>query len=114
MKVFSVGAKPFGIHVRLIEPGANATEFGSAAPLMRAQAIDEYSPLRKSVFESSEHSGAGQSACNDGSLLTLVDAEDPALPLILGNKNLPMARAAYAGPVSHLGGVGGCFGCGSR
>jgi NAD(P)-dependent dehydrogenase (short-subunit alcohol dehydrogenase family) len=61
--------KPFGIKVTLIEPGAYATEFGSPASLKQSQA---------------------------DALLTVVDAEEPPLRMMLGSHNLPAARAAYA------------------
>jgi NADP-dependent 3-hydroxy acid dehydrogenase YdfG len=92
----SVEVKPFGIRVSLIEPGAYATEFGSAESLKRAQAMDEYSPLRKSIFDRLSTQDRGNPHATTEALLKLVDAEDPPLRLILGNKNLPMARAAYA------------------
>lgn len=96
----SLEVKPFGIHVSLIEPGAYATDFGSAASLKRAQAMDEYGPLRKSVFDRLTAQERGNPRATTEALLKLVDAEKPPLRLILGNKNLPMARAAYAARVA--------------
>ena len=38
----------------------------------------------------------GDPSATADAVLTLVDAEDPPLRFMLGDKNLPVARAAYA------------------
>lgn len=78
----------FGIKVTLIEPGAYATEFGSAASLKIAPGMGPYARLRQQVSE--RPSGAADA------ILKIVDADEPPLRFILGNTNLPLARAAYA------------------
>jgi NAD(P)-dependent dehydrogenase (short-subunit alcohol dehydrogenase family) len=88
--------KPFGIKVTLIEPGAYATEFGSSASLRHSTGIEAYGPLRKRMFERLAMQERGNPDTTVEALLKLVDAEEPPLRLILGNKSLPMARAAYA------------------
>jgi NAD(P)-dependent dehydrogenase (short-subunit alcohol dehydrogenase family) len=88
--------KPFGIKVTLIEPGAYATEFGSAASLKQAEGMEIYNPLRQRIRERLATQERGNPHATADALFKLVDAEEPPLRMMLGNKNLPIARAAYA------------------
>lgn len=90
----------FGIKVTLIEPGAYATEFGSPASLKQSEAMDEYAPLRQRVFQGLATQERGVPQATAEAVLKMVDAEKPPLRFILGNKNLPLARAAYADRLS--------------
>jgi len=92
--------KPFGLKVTLIEPGAYATDFGSPSSLKMAPAMDAYAHLRKEILGRLSSSKKGDPAATAEAVLKLVDAEDPPLRFILGNTNLPMARAAFAGRVA--------------
>lgn len=87
--------KPFGIKVTLIEPGSYATEFGSPASLKQSEGMEVYGPIRQRVFGALSTQERGDPHATAGALLKVVDAEEPPLRLILGNKNLPLARAAY-------------------
>ena len=88
--------KPFGIKVTLIEPGAYATEFGSPMSLKRSKEMEAYGPLRQQIFEHIRTMERGDPLATADALFTLVDAEEPPLRFMLGDKNLPAARAAYA------------------
>ena len=86
--------KEFGIKVTLIEPGAYATDFGKSAK--RANGMEAYGPLRQRIFERLANMERGNPRATADAVLKLVDAEEPPLRMILGNKNIPEARAAYA------------------
>src|SRR5258707_4756378 len=86
--------KEFGIKVTLIEPGAYATDFGKSAK--RVDGMEAYGPLRQRIFERLVSMERGNPHATADAVLKLVDAEEPPLRMILGNKNLPEARAAYA------------------
>jgi NAD(P)-dependent dehydrogenase (short-subunit alcohol dehydrogenase family) len=88
--------KGFGIKVTIIEPGAYATEFGSPASSGRSEGMEVYGPLRQRMFESMATMERGNPHATAEAILKLVDAEEPPLRMMLGNKNLPAARAAYA------------------
>ena len=88
--------KGFGIKVTIIEPGAYATEFGSPASSGRSEGMEVYGPLRQRMFESMATMERGDPHATAEAVLKLVDAEEPPLRMMLGNKNLPAARAAYA------------------
>jgi NAD(P)-dependent dehydrogenase (short-subunit alcohol dehydrogenase family) len=86
--------KEFGIKVTLVEPGAYATEFGKSAK--RVDGIEAYGPLRQRIVERLTTIERGNPHATAEAVLKLVDAEQPPLRMMLGNKNLPEARAAYA------------------
>ena len=86
--------KDFGIKVTLIEPGAYATDFGKSAK--RADGMEAYGPLRQRIFERLASMERGNPYATADAVLKMVDAEEPPLRMMLGNKNLPEARAAYA------------------
>jgi NAD(P)-dependent dehydrogenase (short-subunit alcohol dehydrogenase family) len=86
--------KPFGIKVTIVEPGAYATEFGKSAK--QAEAMEVYAPLRKHIFERLATQERGNPNATGEAMLKLVAAEEPPLRMMLGNKNLPAAKAAYA------------------
>jgi NAD(P)-dependent dehydrogenase (short-subunit alcohol dehydrogenase family) len=89
-------AKPFGIKVTILEPGAYATDFGSPSSLKFAPGMDAYAGLRAQVFGRLSSSEKGDPAATAEAVLKIVDAEDPPLRFFVGNTGLPMARAAYA------------------
>ncbi len=88
--------KAFGIKVTLIEPGAYATDFGSPTSMKAAPGMDAYAELRQQVIGRLRSEERGDPAATAKAVLTMVDAEQPPLRFILGDKNLPLARAAYA------------------
>ncbi len=88
--------KPFGIKVTLIEPGAYATEFASPASLKMAAGLDVYDSLREQISSQLSSEKRGDPQATAAAILQIVDAEEPPLRFILGDQNLPLARAAYA------------------
>jgi NAD(P)-dependent dehydrogenase (short-subunit alcohol dehydrogenase family) len=87
---------PFGIKVTLIEPGAYATTFTSAASLKMAAGLDAYADLREKVRAGLSGAQRGDPKATAPAILAVVDAEEPPLRIILGNETLPIARSAYA------------------
>ena len=88
--------KGFGIKVTMLEPGAYATEFGSATSLQRASTMDAYDGLRTQIFGSLSTMKRGDPHATVDAVLKVVDLEDPPLRFALGNTILPRARTAFA------------------
>jgi NADP-dependent 3-hydroxy acid dehydrogenase YdfG len=88
--------RPFGINVTIIEPGAYATEFGSAESLKFSQPLDLYTGFKNQFFDVLKNLERGDPAATPNAIFRVVDAEEPPLRLFLGAHNLPQVRAAYA------------------
>lgn len=88
--------KPFGIKVTLFEPGAYATDFGSAASVKIAEGLPVYAELRSQVHQRLAQNDRGDPQATADAILTVVDAEEPPLRFAIGSTVLPMARATYA------------------
>ena len=88
--------KPFGVKVTLIEPGAYATGFGSAASLKVTPGLEAYAALRQQMSARLSSSERGDPHATVEAVLRVVDADEPPLRLMLGSGGLPMVRAAYA------------------
>lgn len=87
--------KPFGIQVTIIEPGAYATEFGSANSLKLAGSLKPYDPLREQVMEQLKAMESGNPQATPQAIFKVVDAAQPPLRLNLGKYNLPEVKEAY-------------------
>ncbi len=92
--------EPFGIHVTIIEPGAYATEFGSDASLKQSEGMEVYAELRQNLMAGLKNQKRGNPQATPDAILQIVDAEKPPLRMMLGDQNLPAARAAYAGRIA--------------
>ena len=88
--------KPFGIKVTIIEPGAYATEFGSAASRRQAAEMESYNPLRAEVMAHLQSVERGNPMATPNAIFAVVDTPNPPLRLFLGNRNLARNREAYA------------------
>lgn len=88
--------KGWGIKVSIIEPGAYATEFGSAQSLKLAAGLDIYNGLRDEIMGGIATLEKGDPEATAEAVLKLVDAENPPLRLFLGSHALPWVRSAYA------------------
>lgn len=88
--------KGWGINVSIIEPGAYATEFGSAQSLKLAAGLDIYNGLRDEIMGGIATLEKGVPEATAEAVLKLVDAENPPLRLFLGSHALPWVRSAYA------------------
>lgn len=87
-------ARPFGLRVTLVEPGAYATDFGNAATV--ADALEPYTDFRKQFLTRLADMECGDPEATADAILKLVDVSNPPLRLGLGTSILPRARAAYA------------------
>jgi NAD(P)-dependent dehydrogenase (short-subunit alcohol dehydrogenase family) len=90
----------FGVKVTLIEPGAYATEFASAASLRISAGVDAYAKLREQIFASAATIEFGDPRATAAAILKIVDAENPPLRFFLGTEGMPAARAAFAARLS--------------
>jgi len=90
----------FGIKVTLLEPGAYATEFGSAASLKMVPEIEAYADLRQRVFTGLSSAQRGDPRATAEAVLAVVDAEEPPLRFAIGSWVLPRAREAYAARIA--------------
>ncbi len=88
--------KQFGIDVTIIEPGAYATEFGSATSLKFANSIDVYDGLKSQFIEGLKNSERGDPNATADAIFKVVDTENPPLRLFLGSQNLPEIKKVYA------------------
>ncbi|EHQ07334.1 SDR family NAD(P)-dependent oxidoreductase [Leptonema illini] len=88
--------KGWGINVSIIEPGAYATEFGSAQSLKLAAGLDIYNGLRDEIMGGIATLEKGDPEATAEAVLKLVDAENPPLRLFLGSHALPWVRSVYA------------------
>ena len=85
----------FGIKVTIIEPGAYATEFGSAESLKFSAGMDVYSDYKSAFIENIKNLERGNPEATPEALFKVVDAENPPLRFHLGSHNLPGVKAAY-------------------
>jgi NAD(P)-dependent dehydrogenase (short-subunit alcohol dehydrogenase family) len=90
-------ARPFGIHVTLVEPGGYDTDWsGSSAD--HALALPAYEEFRKAVTERRKATigQRGDPRATRTAILKIVDAKEPPLRVFLGEAPLAMAKADYA------------------
>ncbi|KGO86375.1 short-chain dehydrogenase [Flavobacterium rivuli WB 3.3-2 = DSM 21788] len=88
--------KAFGIKVTIIEPGAYATEFGSADSLKFAAGLDIYTDFKENFFKDLSNLERGNPEATPNAVFAVVDAENPPLRIHLGSHNLPWVKTAYA------------------
>ena len=86
--------RPFGLSVTIVEPGAYATDFGKSAQI--ADVLEPYADFRKQFIARLTSMERGDPTATAEAILTLADADDPPLRLVLGSAVLPRARALYA------------------
>lgn len=87
--------KAFGIRVSLLEPGAYATDFGSATSAITSAELKPYGSLRERTVSMISNMEQGNPHATPGAVFAVVDSETPPLRLFLGNTGLPRARTAY-------------------
>ena len=86
----------FGIKVTIIEPGAYATEFGSADSLKISKGLDVYTDFKTRFFDTLKNFERGDPQATPSALFQIVDTETPPLRFFLGSHNLDVVRTAYA------------------
>lgn len=84
-----------GIKVTLVEPGGYATDFLSDSSIRTAPALPAYDAVRAQLAAMLTPDSLGDPAATADAMLTLVDAENPPLRLILGIL-LPFVEDIYA------------------
>lgn len=85
----------FGIKVTLVEPGGYDTDWrGDSAD--HTAPHPAYDPLRESMKAAAAGRKLGDPRATASAILSVVDADEPPLRLILGTAGLPAARKAYA------------------
>ncbi len=87
--------KPFGVKVTILEPGAYATEFGSAASVKVASGLEPYAALRQQIVSMISNMDQGDPRATPDAILAVVDAEAPPLRFFVGSTGLPRVRDAY-------------------
>jgi NAD(P)-dependent dehydrogenase (short-subunit alcohol dehydrogenase family) len=87
--------KSFGIKVTILEPGAYATEFGSAASAKVATGLEPYAALRQQMVFMVSNMDQGDPRATPEAVLAIIDAEAPPLRFFVGSSGLPRVRDAY-------------------
>ncbi|MBD5605999.1 MAG: SDR family NAD(P)-dependent oxidoreductase [Candidatus Eremiobacteraeota bacterium] len=87
--------KGFGIKVTILEPGAYATEFGSAASVKVAAGLEPYAAVRQAMVSRLSTMDQGDPRATPDAVLAVIDADDPPLRFFVGNTGLPRVREAY-------------------
>ena len=91
---------PLGIKVTVVEPGGFRTNFAGGSKVFAAKVIDDYAatPAANARVMMSRYQGQepGDPAKAAAAVISVVDAEDPPLRLLLGKDALHMARARFA------------------
>ncbi|SFB04698.1 NADP-dependent 3-hydroxy acid dehydrogenase YdfG [Cohnella sp. OV330] len=87
--------KGFGIKVTLLEPGAFATDFGSALSMKRSRGLEAYDELRDRVVGRLSTAERGDPQATAEAILQIVDAQDPPLRFAVGAGVLPLIREAF-------------------
>ncbi len=89
-----------GISVTLLEPGIYATEFASAASLRLSKPLSDYDDARARLHASLTADEVGDPHSTVEPLLSLVDATNPPLRLLLGETSFRWAVRSYGGKLS--------------
>ncbi|WP_025731879.1 oxidoreductase [Carnimonas nigrificans] len=95
----AIEAKPLGIHVTLVEPGAFRTEFAGDVNMRPEQRIDAYRPVVEpfeTYLESSSGKQAGDPAKAAQRMLEVVDSAEPPVRLMLGRDAFSIWDATIA------------------
>ncbi|MEO8238877.1 MAG: oxidoreductase [Flavobacterium sp.] len=84
----------FGIKVTILEPNGFDTDFNGAS-LAQSKTIDAYDDVRKALYEQAGAQETGDPSATANAILTLVDAENPPLRLMLGKVVYPWVKYTY-------------------
>jgi NAD(P)-dependent dehydrogenase (short-subunit alcohol dehydrogenase family) len=85
----------FGIKVTIVEPGGFSTDFFGTNSLALSESIPAYDDIRKDFYEHAEAQDSGNPKATAGAILSLVDAKNPPLRLLLGKTTLPWVKYTY-------------------
>lgn len=84
---------PFGIMVTIVEPGAFGTDY-SGSSAHHARQLPAYDQMRADLSASSVEQGDPQATGR--AILAVVDAEDPPLRILLGDRPTHTVKEVYA------------------
>lgn len=84
-----------GIKVTLIEPGSYATEWGAASS-KHSEPLDVYAGFRKAMQERAGTYDMGNPEATAEAILTVIEAQNPPLRLLLGANLVPLFEKVYA------------------
>jgi NAD(P)-dependent dehydrogenase (short-subunit alcohol dehydrogenase family) len=85
----------FGIKVTILEPGGYSTDFFGTNSLALSESIPAYDGIRKAFYEHAGEQDSGKPEATAKAILSLVDAENPPLRLILGKVAYPWVKYTY-------------------
>jgi NAD(P)-dependent dehydrogenase (short-subunit alcohol dehydrogenase family) len=85
----------FGIKVTLLEPGGFSTDFFGTTSLALSESITAYDSIRKAFYEQANEQDSGKPEATVKAILSLVDAENPPLRLLLGKTTYPWVKYTY-------------------
>ncbi|WBU38803.1 SDR family NAD(P)-dependent oxidoreductase [Homoserinibacter sp. YIM 151385] len=86
------------IKVTIVEPGSYSTGFRSAT--RSAPAMEVYNPIREAIRGSFDPARTGDAAATAPAILSVVDAENPPLRLLLGDWLLDQMTDVYAARIT--------------
>jgi NAD(P)-dependent dehydrogenase (short-subunit alcohol dehydrogenase family) len=85
---------PFGIKVTLVEPGGYATDWGGRSAV-HSRPLPGHEPVRAGAVQFMGGYPLGDPRATADAILTIVDAEQPPLRVLLGAPPLGLIRDAY-------------------
>lgn len=85
----------FGIKVTIVEPGGYSTDFFGNNSLALSTAVSAYDTLRKEFYAHAEDQDSGNPEATTEAILSLADAENPPLRLLLGKTTFPWVKNTY-------------------